>query len=357
MKEYRIALASGDGVGPEVTAAARRVLEAAGEAFGFGLMFEECPVGKAAYDAFGDPLPERSLKIMRESDATLLGAMSTGLVPPPSPMGRLRRELELFADVRVVKSYPGVWSLRPEIDIVCIRENMEGFLADRNLFRGYGEFMPTQDLVLSMRVLSRPALLNVSRYAFEFARRQKRRKITAVHKANALRWGESFFLDIVRETAKDYPEIELDDEYVDSVANHLISDPGRYDILLATNLYGDILSDEAAALVSGLVPTANVGSGAALFRPVHEAMTETAGKNTADPLSAILSGGMMLRHLGELRAADAVDGAVSGLLAGGSVLPRDLGGKSTTEEVAAGVCAGFKARGGTFLKDKVGKLG
>lgn len=220
MKEFRISLVPGDGVGPEVVSASLQVLEKVEQIYGtFKLKFTEYPAGKGAYDTYGTALPEYTMQAIRQSDATLLGAISTGLVPPPSPMGQLRKALNLYADVRPIKSYPGVWSLRPDIDLVCIRENTEGFLADRNLYKGYGEFMPTKDLVMSLRVLTRSGIEQITRYAFEFAKTQNRKKVTAAHKANVLSYGESFFLDIVREIAKEYPEIELADEYIDSVAN------------------------------------------------------------------------------------------------------------------------------------------
>ena len=343
MKEYYIALAPGDGVGPEVVSAARKVLETIQESLGtFTFQFEEYPVGKGAYDSYGTPLPEKSLQAMRSSDAAILGAMATGLVPPPSPMGQLRRELDLFADVRPIKSVPGIWSLRPDIDIICVRENTEGFLADRNLYKGYGEFMPTDELVMSVRVLTRAGIEKITRYAFELARREKRKKVTAVHKSNVLRYGDGFFLDVVREVAQNYPDIELDDEYVDSVANNLITAPERYDIIVTTNLFGDIISDEAAALVSNLVPSANIGPEAAVFRPIHEAVPEEAGRNTINPLSAILCGSMLLRHLGEPEAGGMIDTAVSDLLLEGNVRTRDLGGDNTTSEITDALCEKIK---------------
>lgn len=340
MKQYEIVLIPGDGVGPEVVAAARQVLEQVEKRVGaFQFVFREYPAGKQAYDTYGTSLPEQTLAAMRESDAVLLGAMSTGLVPPPSPMGQLRKELDLYADVRPVKSFPGAWSLKPDIDIVCIRENTKGFLADRNLFKGYGEFMPTEDVVMSMRVLSRASIERVARYAFDFARSHQRKKVTAAHKANVLRYGDTFFLDIVKEVARDYPEIELTDEYVDTVANNLILAPESYDVILTTNMFGDIISDEAAALVANLVPTANIGPQAAVFRPVHEAKLEEAGKNIVNPLSTILCGSMLLRHLGEEKAAGIVDDAVAFVLTEGRQRTRDLGGQSSTAEVTEAICA------------------
>jgi isocitrate/isopropylmalate dehydrogenase len=344
LKEYKIALAPGDGVGKEVVGAARSVLEAAGRAAGLNLSFGEYPCGKEAYDAYGNPLPEHTLEGIKASDACIMGAMSTGLVPPPSPMGQIRKLLDLYADVRPIRSYPGVWALRPDLDIVCIRENTQGFLADRSLYKGYGEFMPSEDVVMSLRVLTRKACERIAKFAFDYAVRQNRKKITVAHKANVLRDGCSFFLNIVRETAKGYPQIELDDEYIDTVANNLISCPERFDVLLTTNMFGDVISDEAAALVSTLVPTANIGPEALLFRPVHEARLKEAGKNITNPLPTILCGSMMLRYLGEFEAADIIDKAVSDMLAEGKVRTKDLGGQSSTTEVTEDICARVAGR-------------
>ena len=344
MKTYNIALAPGDGVGAEVVGAAQKVLQQVEKLnFGFHLKFKEYACGKSAYDKEGNPLPEATVRGIQESDACIMGAMATGLVPPPSPMGQIRKLLDLYADVRPIKSYPGIWSLKPDIDIICIRENMEGFLADRNLFLGYGEFMPTEDSVLSLRVLTRYNCERIAKFAFEFAKAQGRKKITAAHKANVLRYGCSFFLDIVRSVGKNYPEIELEDEYVDTVANHLISQPERFDVILTTNMFGDIISDEAAALVSSLVPTANIGSNALIFRPVHEAKLKEAGKNITDPLPAILCGSMMLGYLGEKEAAKAIERAVTKVLSEGKIRSKDMGGSNSTEEITYAVtCAVVK---------------
>lgn len=348
MRKYSIAVVPGDGVGPEVVTAARRVLDqAVSQAGGFQLAYTEYPAGKQAYETGGQALPPATLAGMRQADATLLGALAAELVPSPSPTGQLRKALDLFADVRPVKALRGAWAQKPDIDIVCIRENNQGFLADRNLYKGYGEFMPTDDVVMSVRVLSRRNCEQIARYAFAFARSHNRKKITVAHKANVLQMGCTFFLDIVREVAKEFNDIELDTEYVDSVANHLISAPDKYDILLTTNLFGDILSDEAAALVSNLVPTANIGHEAAVFRPMHEACLKEAGHNVINPLSAILSGAMLLSYLGETGAAQMIETAVEAVLSEGAVRPKDMAGTGTTTEVTAAVCDKVRILGGS----------
>ena len=337
MKKFKIALVPGDGVGREVVDAARKVMEAVTQKGEVQFEFTEYVAGKVAYDKTKDPLPPETMEGIRKADATLMGAMSTGLVPPPSPMGRLRKELDLYADLRPIQSYPGVWCLRDNLDLIVVRENTQGFLADRNLYKGYGEFMPDEDTVLSLRVLTRRSCERIAKFAFDYATKLSRKKITAVHKANVLRTGDGFFLDICKKVAKDYPAIQLRDEYVDAVANNLISCPEEYDVLLTTNMYGDIVSDEAAALVSSLVPTGNFGEGCALFRPVHEALLNIAGKGIVNPISTILSAGMLVEYLGAFKASESIKKAVRAVLAEGDVRTQDLGGKSSTSEMTQAI--------------------
>jgi isocitrate/isopropylmalate dehydrogenase len=340
MKTFRIALVPGDGVGKEVVGAAREVLEALAKKDGdFSLAFTEYPAGKTAYEKTADSMPADTLKGIAAADATLMGAMATGLVPPPSPMGKLRREMDLYADVRPIQSYPGVWCLKDDLDIIIIRETTQGFLADRNMYKGNGEFMPDKDTVLSLRVLTRYACERIARFACDYAVRLSRRKITVAHKANVLRLGDNFFLDICRETAKGYPGLTMNDEYIDTVANRLISRPESYDVILTTNMYGDVVSDEAAALVSSLVPTANFGKDGAIFRPIHESLLEIAGKNIVNPIPTVLCAMMMLDYLGAGKAAARLKKAVGTVLAGGSVKTADLGGKSSTSEMTAAIIA------------------
>lgn len=347
MKRYSIALIPGDGIGQEVIASARKVLEAVQTNSGeFGLDFEVYPAGQEEFQATGNALPQETLAGIRKADAALIGALNASPSPAPSPVGQLRKELGLYADVRPVKAWPGIWSIKPDIDIICIRENTEGFLADRNLYMGNGEFMPTEDVVMSVRVLTRHGSERIAKYAFELARKQNRKKITVVHKGNVLRRGCGFFLEIVKETAKKYPEIVLTDEYVDNVANNLILRPESYDVLLATNLFGDIISDEAAALVSNIVPSVNVGEGCAVFSPInHDGKNSEAGRNTASPLVHITCAGMLLEHLGEAEAGRKIYQAVKDVLKEGLVKPRDLGGNSSTTEITSAVCSRISARG------------
>lgn len=339
MKAFTIALVPGDGVGTEVVGATRQVLEALQHHRGLQLKFSEYQAGKTAYEKTGDSMPAETLAGISGADATLMGAMATGLVPPPSPMGKLRKEMDLYADVRPVQSYPGVWCHRDNLDIIIIREATQGFLADRNLYKGNGEFMPDQDTVLSLRVLTRSACERIARFACDYALRLARKKITVAHKNNVLRMGDNFFLDICRAVAKNYPALQMNDEYIDTVANKLISHPEDYDVILTTNMYGDIVSDEAAALVSSLVPTANFGEHSAIFRPIHESLLDLAGRDIVNPVPTILCAVMMLSYLGATEAAADLKKAIGAVLARGKVRTADLGGKSSTTEVTKAIIA------------------
>ncbi len=344
MKTFKIALVPGDGVGTEVVGAARQVLETLLKRHGAGLQlaFTEYLAGKVAYEKVGDSMPPETLQGVQAADATLMGAMATGLVPPPSPMGKLRKEMDLYADVRPIQSYPGVWCLRDNLDILIIRETTQGFLADRNLYKGNGEFMPDKDTVLSLRVLTRSACERIARFACDYAVRLNRKRITLAHKANVLRLGDNFFLDICRAVAKGYPALEIRDEYIDTVANKLISHPEDYDVILTTNMYGDVISDEAAALVSSLVPTANFGEHCAIFRPIHESLIELAGKNVVNPVPTMLCAVMMLEYLGAIEEARALRTAIGAVLAEGKVRTADLGGRSSTTDVTGAVVEALK---------------
>ena len=336
MNHYNIALIPGDGVGPELIEATRCVLGTLEQNLGaFTLGFNEYPFGESAYLSLGEAVPDSTLEGVQNSDAALLGAVSVRNIPSPSPIGALRRRLDLYADVRTVRSWPGAWSLVPDIDIVCVRENTEGFLADRNLHQGYGEWMPNPDQVMSLRVVTRQKSENIARFAFEYAKAHGRKKITALHKAGVLKLGCGLFLEAVSNVAREYPEIEFSDEYIDNAANHIIAAPQDYDIILTTNLFGDIISDVAAALVSNLVPTANFGT-SAVFMPVnHQARTSEAGLGAVNPLPIFVCAGMMLAHLGEHRSAGIFNTALCMALERGALSMRDT--KRVTELVCSGL--------------------
>lgn len=309
MRTYRIALLPGDGPGPAYMEGLNQALQLLAQrlrasAMPFQLETACYDIGMAALRAHGDTLPPASRTAIEQADASLIGLIDKEAEQHKNVIGLLRRELTLYADVRPIRPLGPLWALKKDIDIVCIRESTEGFLADRNMHKGSGEMMPTEDVVVSMRVLTREACRRIAVFAFEYARAHGRKSVTAVHKANVLRLGCGFFLNIVREVAAGYPDIALYDDVVDHVAHQLIAAPERYDILLMTNLMGDILSDEASALVSGMTGSANIGARTAVFFPVTHLVDVRAGADDAvNPVPLFLSAVLMLAHLGLHEAA------------------------------------------------------
>jgi isocitrate dehydrogenase (NAD+) len=326
---YRVVLIPGDGIGPEVCAAARTILDASG----VKIEWQEAMAGQAALDAVGDPLPEATLKAVESADATLKGPTAT-----PKGIGfrsvnvALRQKLNLFANYRPARSLPGVKTRFEGVDLIVIRENTEG------LYSGL-EHTVVPGVVESLRIITEKASKRIARFAFETARRQGRKKVTAVHKANILKLSDGLFLNCCQEVAAEFPEIEFNDWIVDAAAMKLVSDPGAFDVLVMENLFGDILSDLTSGLVGGLgiTPSANVGEKLAVFEAVHGTAPDIAGKGLANPTALVLSGVLMLQFLGEKDAADRVENAVRNVLAEGRIRTGDLGGKSTTGEYTQAV--------------------
>ncbi len=324
---YKITLIPGDGIGPEVVDAAVHVLEATG----VGFDFEEVIAGEQAMDVFGTPLPEETLDSIRKNKVALKGPVTT-------PVGTgfrsvnvgLRQALDLYANLRPAKSFEGVPSRYGDVDLVVVRENTEG------LYCGIETIDEARTRAESINLITRKASQRIVRFAFEYARREGRKKVTAVHKANILKATGGLFLEVAREVAKDYSDIEFNDRIVDNMAMQLVKDHSQFDVIVATNLFGDILSDLCAGLVGGLglAPGANIGEGRAVFEPVHGSAPKYAGQNKLNPTATILSAVLMLRHLGERRAADKVTSAIEQVLAEGKSVTYDLGGRASTSEMA-----------------------
>ncbi len=312
----RIALLQGDGIGAVLADFWARALESLGRKRGFAADCRILPFGKESFRTSGAAVPAETLDGVRDADAALLFAVDSSGIPGPTPVGTLRRELSLFADVRLIKSRPGGKSFRPDIDLVFVRECSEGFLSDRNLHAGNGEWMPDENTAHSLRLITRRASERIARFAFEFAEAAGRKKITALHKASIFKMTCGLFLESCRRVSDDFPGIALDDEVADNAANGLIARPDSYDVLLTTNLFGDILSDEAAALVSSLAPSANFGDEAAVFLPVsHGPDYEGLKQGRFDPMPSALCVAMMLDHLRLADAARDLERIVSGTLA------------------------------------------
>jgi len=331
----KILLLPGDGIGIEVVAAARAVLEALQGVFpDLRFQFSESPIGLGAIRAGLDAVPEGTVEAAKLADGCLLGAIDEAALPKgTSGLGRFRRLLGGYANIRPVKAYPGVRCLCPGLDVVVVRENTEG------MYSGI-EFETGSEGACAVRVITRQGSEQVARVAFELAR-GRRRRVTAVHKLGVFKRTDGLFLETVRAVGAAFPEVELETRNIDACAMELILHPAHFDVILATNMFGDILSDVAAGLVGGigLAPSAVLGDRYAYFEPVHGTAPDIAGKGIANPLAAILAAAMMLHHLKEAPAARAIERAVAAVLAEGQPRTPDLGGTATTTEVAAAVAA------------------
>jgi homoisocitrate dehydrogenase len=333
MKTYQIALLPGDGIGPEVIAQARLLLEALPLQFAF----ETGAIGYAAYQSGGNALPEETLLMVRQADAALFGAVTTppNLAGYSSPILRLRQTLDLYANIRPCRSFPHP-SSRPNIDLVIVRENTEDLYCGRERLEDGGQ------TAISERVITRRASLRILHKAFTLARTTTRKKVTVVHKANVLRQTCGLFRQVALEVAPLYPEVTMQEMLVDTCAMELIRAPEQFDIIVTTNLFGDILSDEASMLVGGLgvACSGNIGEGAAVFEPVHGSAPTLAGTHQANPLATLLSAAMLLDYLGESQQAGRVRAAVTHAITSNQVTP-DLGGTLSTEAVTQAVIGGL----------------
>jgi isocitrate dehydrogenase (NAD+) len=328
-RHYTVTLIPGDGIGPEVMAAAVRVLSATGIEF----EWETVMAGAEAAGREGNPLPPAVLESIRKNKVALKG-------PTATPIGTgfrsvnvaLRKTLDLYANLRPVKTLPGVKSRYDGVDLVVVRENTE------DLYSGL-EHIVVPGVVESIKIITEKASTRIAKFAFEYARAHDRKRVTAIHKANIMKLSDGLFLDCCRAVAAAHPEIKYDEMIVDNTCMQLVLDPTPFDILLLENLYGDIVSDLCAGFIGGLgmAPGANIGETVAVFEAVHGTAPDLAGKNKANPMAMILSGAMMLDHLGELEAADRVRNAVHAVLREGKKLTADLGGSAGTTELAEAI--------------------
>ncbi|MCE5259673.1 MAG: isocitrate/isopropylmalate dehydrogenase family protein [Chloroflexi bacterium] len=324
---YRICLIEGDGIGREVIPAARRVLEA----LPLALEFVTAEAGWDSFQRTGSALPEATLEAVRSARATLFGAVSSPLNPVAgyhSPIVALRRMFNLFANLRPVISQP-IATSRAGIDMLIVRENTEGLYAGRE--------RATADEAVTERVITRRASERIVRLACQQAL-QRRKKVTIAHKANVLKATCGLFRQVAFEVAREFPDVQAEEALVDSLAMRLITEPERFDIIVTTNLFGDILSDEAAGLVGGLglAPSANIGLEQAVFEPVHGSAPDIAGKGIANPLAAVLAAALLLQHLNEPASAAKIRDGVDSVIRAGCVTP-DLGGTATTAKVTNAV--------------------
>ena len=323
--KYQIAVVPGDGIGQEVMKATIDVLDSLD--IDFEYVYGEA--GDECLEKNGTALPDETLDIIRQSDACLFGAAGETAA---DVIVKIRQEMKMFANLRPVKAYPHTNSLSDEIDFMIVRENTEGmYIADEEKY--------TDEGAIARRIITREAERRIIDYAFKYAVENNKSKVTAVHKANVLKKTDGLFKDIFYEVAEDYPDIATEDFYVDATAMYLITQPESFEVIVTTNLFGDILSDEGAGLVGGLglIPSANIGLDGALFEPVHGSAPDIAGKGIANPIAMMLSAVMMLRYLGENDAADKFDAAILKLLNDANTLTGDLGGNASTMDVAGEV--------------------
>jgi len=327
---HRVTLIPGDGIGPELAEATRRVLDATGITF----EWEVQEAGEATIASEGTPLPERVLESIRRNRIALKGPITT-------PVGSgfrsvnvgLRQALNLYANLRPARSMAGVPSRYDDVDLVIVRENTE------DLYAGI-EHMVGKDAAESIKIITRAASERIARFAFEYAVANGRRKVTAVHKANIMKLSDGLFLEACTTVAADYAgRVEFEDRIVDNMCMQLVQKPELYDVLVLPNLYGDIVSDLAAGLVGGLgvAPGANIGEDGAVFEPVHGSAPKYAGQNKANPTALILSGALMLRHLGYAEVGQRVEQAVRDVIAEGRATTSDLGGSAGTSQFADAV--------------------
>ena len=335
-RAYTITLIPGDGVGPEVTEAARRVLEATGVKFNW----ETAEVGELAMKKHGTPLPVSVIASVKKNRVALKGPVTT-------PVGSgfrsvnvaLRKELELYACLRPCKLHPGVPARFQNVDIVVVRENLEDLYAGVEFERGTTEAARLIKLIddtkrgvirpdsgISIKAISEFRSKRIVKFAFDYARAYGRRRVTAVHKANIMKFSDGLFLACAREIASQYRDIQFEDRIIDNMTMQLVQKPRQFDVIVAPNLYGDILSDLCAGLVGGLgvAPGANLGEGIAVFEPTHGSAPKYTGMNKVNPMAMMLSGVLMLRHLGEKEAADRLERAIAAVIAEGKYVTYDL---------------------------------
>jgi len=333
--KHTITLIPGDGIGPEIVEATVRILEASGVSFDW----ETHIAGAQALEQVGKTLPDALIESIRRNKVALKGPLTTpvaGKEATPADGKNftsvnvgLRKALDLYANVRPIKALPNIPCQYGDLDLVIVRENTE------DLYAGLEQTV-VPGVVVSLKVITEKASTRISKYAFDFAKAQGRKKVTAVHKANIMKLTDGLFLECFYNMARDYPEITADDKIIDNCCMQLVMNPGQFDVLVMENLYGDIVSDLCAGLIGGLglAPGANIGETGAVFEAVHGSAPDIAGQDLANPTALLMSAILMLRHIGEVDAADRVQKAMLDVYAEGRIRTRDLGGTAKTDEFA-----------------------
>lgn len=354
MSEYRIGILKGDDIGLEIVPVAVQVLQTAIEKYKeIKVDWVDLPIGYPCYLENGETLPESTLNTLYELDGWIMGPIGHMAYPKNDPKAinphpLLRRQFDLVSNIRPAKSYPFIPSLHKNVDVVIIRENNEGFQPDRNMYRGIGEFMPTQDMALSVRVITKRNSEMAARTAFELARqRGGMKKVTAIHKNTVFKLGCGLFIDSCREVSKDYPDIKFETAVVDTFAMKLAMAPQNFDVVVCTNMFGDILTDLAAGLVGGLgmAPGLCVGPNYVMAQATHGSAPDIVGKHIANPYAIIMSAQMMLAWLGNkkkdsaaIEASRDIETGVHKVLTELKYVTPDLNGTASTEEMGRAIC-------------------
>lgn len=332
--KHTITLIPGDGIGPEIIAATVRIIEATG----VDIEWETQTIGAQALEKYGVTLPEAAVESIRRNKVALKAPLAT-------PIGKgftsvnvgLRKTLDLYANVRPIRALPNIPCKYPNLDLVIVRENTE------DLYAGL-EHIVVPGVVESIKIITEKASTRISRYAFEFAKREGRKKVTAVHKANIMKLSDGLFLECFYNVAKEFPEITADDKIIDNCCMQLVMNPQQFDVMVMENLYGDIVSDLCAGLIGGLglAPGANIGEIGAVFEAVHGSAPDIAGQGVANPTALLMSAILMLKHLGERDAAERTEKAMLEVFADGTTITKDLGGTAKTAEFANAIIEKLK---------------
>jgi isopropylmalate/isohomocitrate dehydrogenase-like protein len=338
-KTYNIAVLKGDGIGPEVTEAAVKVLKAVQDTSDLKLNFLYGEAGYHCIAEHGTNLPEETIALLKRSNACLKGPMTTPeeAGAPVSAAVQIRTLFNLYANIRPCRTYPNVEALKPNIDLIVVRENTQG------MYSGI-EYELSPGTGVALRIITKEASLRIAETAFKLAQKRKKH-LTYVHKGNILRITDGIFKNAVKEAALNYPDVALDDVHIDAATMHLIKKPETFDVIVTTNLFGDILSDEAAQVTGslGLAAGANIGETYGMFEPVHGSAPKYTGMNRVNPTATINAAAMMLNYLGEAEAAAKIEKAVMAVLSEGTVRTADLGGSSTTSEMSNAIASKIKA--------------
>lgn len=350
MPTYRLGVLAGDGIGPEIVEATLRVLEAVQKRDGrLRFDFVPLPMGWEAIRKSGTAMPESTVEALEKCSGWIMGPHDSASYPAAerekrNPSGELRHRFDLYANIRPARAYQGLPAVSPQMDLIVVRENTEGFYSDRNMAWGVGEFLPTPDVALTVGKITRRASERIARTAFALAR-GRRRKVAIVHKANVIRKAYGLFLEVCRSVGKEFPEVTIEDYHIDAMTAHLVRRGADFDVILTTNMFGDILSDLTGELAGslGMAPSINAGIGRAMAQASHGSAPDIAGQGIANPVGMILSTAMLLSWLAGERgdasageAAHGIDRAVAGTLSGGP-RTRDLGGTASTSEFTAGI--------------------